>query len=236
MDGRVNVTLAVMVIVFTLISFVVGMTAIGEAMSFAYSNESAYFSVYASSGYYVTIIIINFINMIFQFIVLKEWMDVLNRNIVNTQSMISTIKTEDLSVKSEIETASLELKNAMVKGWPFWGYMISYIVGILFIFEMGITVIFEVLALVFLLIYLYHIFSSSSAIYKTKSRLYSYLRNMKGLPNVQDIPQITQRNIFLVVIFTIITAGIYWLYLIVKLSMEINEYVKNDEITRTQLA
>ncbi len=235
MDGRVNVTLAVMVIIFTLISFVVGLTVIGEVMSFAYNNQGAYVSLYAGSGYYVTILIISFINMIFQFIVLKEWMDVLNRNILNTQSMISTIRTEDLSVKSEIEAASLELKNAMIKGWPFWGYMISYILGILFIFEMGIAMFFEILAFVFLLIYLYHIFSTSSSIYKTKSRLYSYLRNMKGLPNVQDMPQITQRNIFLVVVFTIITAGIYWLYLIVKLSMEINEYVKNDEITRTKL-
>ncbi|BBJ27721.1 hypothetical protein [Athalassotoga saccharophila] len=234
MDGRVNVTLAVMVIIFTLISIVVLFTAVGEIM-YSYNNQSAYIT-YANSGYYVTIMIINFINMIFQFIVLKEWMDVLNRNILNTQSMISTIKTEDLSVKSEIETASLELKNAMVKGWPFWAYMISYIIGILFVFEMGVMALFEILAFIFLLIYLYHIFSSYSAIYKTKSRLYSYLRNMKGLPNVQDVPQITQRNIFLVVIFTIITAGVYWLYLIVKLSLEINEYVKNDEITRTKLA
>lgn len=233
MDGRVNVTLAIMVVIFTLIGFVILMTTFGEIISVSsYQDFSTY--IYIGSGYYVTILIINLINMIFQFIVLREWMMVLNKNILNTQDMLSSIKTEDLSLKSEIEAASLELKNELIPSWPFWGYIFSYTIGILFIAEMGITFIFEILAFIFLLIYLYRIFVSASAIYKTKYRLYAYLRNSKGLPNVQDIPQITQRNIFLVVLLTVITIGIYWLYLIVKLSFEINEYVKNDEIVRAK--
>jgi uncharacterized membrane protein YjgN (DUF898 family) len=39
----------------------------------------------------------------------------------------------------------------------------------------------------------------------------------------------------LVIILSVITLGIYWAYILIKLSMEINEYVASDEKVRPEL-
>ncbi len=239
MDGRVNTGLAVVVVVLLITSFFISM-AFMMPVSFSIMQSQNYemggFYPYLSglSYYYFITIVMGIILMILQLILLKQWMNVLNRNILNTQSLLASIKTDDVSVKSEIETASMEMKNEVIPGWAFWGYIISYLLTIVFSFIGYVAVIFAIVSLIFFLIYLHEIFSTSSDLFKTKSRVYSYLKNMKGLPASEEIMPVTRRNLFLVILLTIVTFGIYWLYLIIKLSYEINEYVKSDEIARVK--
>jgi hypothetical protein len=242
MDGRVNIGLAVTVIILTIFSFFVSMifmipVAYSMINSQAYGNGIETFSYYFSgfSYYYFVTIVLGMIIAILEIILFKQWMNVLNRNILNTQRMLSNVRTEDISVKSEIETASVELRNEMIPNWAFWGFIISYLAMLGLSFLGSMVLLFGLISFIFFLIYLHQIFTTSHDLYKIKARVYSYLKNMKGLPSIEEVTSVPRRNIFLVVLLTIITIGIYWFYLIVKLSVEINEYVKSDELARIKL-
>ncbi len=242
MDGRVNVGLAVAAVILVFVSLIFGMVSTASIMgglawqSMNYGTFDFYPLVTGTLGIYIVVLILGIITAIFQFVVLKQWMNVLNGNIKNTIKLFSAIQTDNVSVKSEIEASSAELGNEKVPGWAFWGYLISYILSMVFAFTVVIPAITGVIALIFFLIFLYHIFSTSDSVYSKKTRAYSYLRNMKGYPQVEDISKITKRNVFLVLVLTIVTVGIYWLYLFIKLSTEINEFAKTDEAARTRLA
>ena len=50
-----------------------------------------------------------------------------------------------------------------------------------------------------------------------------------------EVYRIPSRNIITFIILSVITLSIYWLYLLVKLSSEINNYVKSDEKMRKEI-
>lgn len=241
MDGRVNIGLAIGAVIMIIaggiasaaISFSINYNVITSMDEMGMNMPSL---IAYGIGYYLVIVIIGAITMILLFIVLKEIMDVLNRNIENTRALLASVMTDDTSVKSEVEAAARELKDERIQGWAFWGYFISYIVGLIFTFVPPVALTFGVAGLIFFLIYLHQIFSTSTSIYTIKIRAYSYLKNMKGLPQIEEVQSITKRNVFLVLILMIVTFGIYWLYLIVKLPSEVNEFVQTDEAVRTKLA
>lgn len=242
MDGRVNVGLAVTAVILIFVSLIFGtVSAVSLMSSVAWQNfnngtfDSFSLMAGAMGGYFI-LMILGIVTAILQFIVLKQWMDVLNGNIENTKKMFSGIQTDNMSVKSEIEAASVELDNEKIPGWAFWGYLIAYVISSVFSFTVWITMIAGPIAFVMILIFLYHIFSTSNSVYAKKARAYSYLRNLKGYPQIDGISRITKRNLFLVIVLTVVTFGIYWLYLFIKLSTEINEFVKTDEEARTKLA
>jgi hypothetical protein len=68
-----------------------------------------------------------------------------------------------------------------------------------------------------------------------KDKIYSYLKGAKGYNSESYIFRIPQRSVALVIILSVITLGIYWAYILIKLSMEINEYVASDEKVRPEL-
>ncbi len=237
MDGRVNVGLAVTVIILIVIMFVTSTIIMAAGMrAFGGMDTGMDMPILLSVGStaYVFVLILGIVTAILQLIVLKQIMDVLNNNIVHTRAMLANIQTDDLSIKSEIEAAARELESESIPGWAFWGYVISYVVAMIFSFVPPVTTVFGLVGFVFFLIYLHQIFSTAASIYGVKNRVYSYLRNMKGLPQIEELRPIAKRNIFLVLILTIVTFGIYWLYLLVRLPTEVNEFVKSDEGIRAR--
>jgi len=68
-----------------------------------------------------------------------------------------------------------------------------------------------------------------------KDKIYSYLKGAKGYNSESYIFRIPPRSVALVIILSVITLGIYWAYILIKLSMEINEYVASDEKVRPEL-
>jgi hypothetical protein len=68
-----------------------------------------------------------------------------------------------------------------------------------------------------------------------KDKIYSYLKGAKGYNSESYIYRIPQRSVVLVIILSVITLGIYWAYILIKLSLEINEYVASDEKVRPEL-
>lgn len=239
MDGRVNMGLAVGTIIMIIVSGIAS-AFIPFALHFNVVMNMDEMGINMPSlityglGYYFLMITLDVITMILLLMVLKEIMDVLNRNIENTRALLAKVITDDTSVKSEIEAAARELKSERIPGWALWGYFLSCVVGLVFAFVLPVASIFGIVGFVFFLIYLHQIFSTSTSIYAIKNRVYSYLKNMKGLPQVEEIRPITKRNVFLVLILMIVTFGIYWLYLIAKLPSEVNEFVQSDELVRAK--
>ncbi len=240
MDGRVNVGLAVTAIVLILVTTITSTVVMAMAGMRTFNGMTTGINMLSlisfSLGVYIFVLILGVITAILQFVVLKQIMNVLNNNINHTRALLANIQTDDLSIKSEIEAAAKELESERVPGWAFWGYVVSYIIAFVFLFVPPMTSIFGLVGFVLYLIYLYQIFSTSASIYQVKNRVYSYLRNMKKLPQVEELRPITKRNIFLVLVLTIVTFGVYWLYLLVKLPTEVNEFVKSDEKIRVRFA
>lgn len=234
MDGRVNVGFAVIAEILTFISLIFEMISV--VLLIGSVGWDSFSMLTGARGEYFILLVLGIVSAVFQLIVLKQWMDVLNNNINNTKKLFSAIRTDDISVKSEIEAVSMELENEKIPGWPYWGYLIAYVILYLFSFAVWPTMIAGLIGFIMFLIFLHHIFSTSNSVYTKKARAYSYLRNLKGYPQIDDISKITKRNLFLVIVLTVVTFGIYWLYLFIKLSAEINEFVKTDELARTKLA
>ncbi|MCD6103632.1 MAG: DUF4234 domain-containing protein, partial [Thermotogaceae bacterium] len=90
-----------------------------------------------------------------------------------------------------------------------------------------IAVIFSLLAIIFLAIYLQSVFTVSKRLEEIKNTMYSVM----GISTLQ-MQNIKSRNIGLFILFVIITLGIYWLYLLIKLSSEINNYLDTDQRLR----
>lgn len=68
-----------------------------------------------------------------------------------------------------------------------------------------------------------------------KNKVYHYLKEEKGVSLSGEVYRIPSRNIITFIILSVITLSIYWLYLLVKLSSEINNYVKSDEKMRKEI-
>ena len=84
-------------------------------------------------------------------------------------------------------------------------------------------------------IYIHNIFKSTSKLSDLKDKIYRYLKEEKDVDLAGEVYRIPQRNIITFIILSVITLSIYWLYLLVKLSSEINNYVKSDEKMRKEL-
>ncbi|MBC7240295.1 MAG: hypothetical protein H5T71_09375 [Chloroflexi bacterium] len=120
-----------------------------------------------------------------------------------------------LSRLSELELAT----------WAFWAYTVIYIISL--ISGIGFKIILNVIAFVFLAIYLQSLFSISSELSMLKNTAYSYFLERPAL-----LPKVKERNIILVALFSVITFTLYWLYLMVKLTYELHDFIEEDKILR----
>ncbi len=180
-------------------------------------------------GIIVTGGILGFIAAIFQLIVMRQWSLSLEVNKDNTKIVLDylNMKAQDLEEKFDISLIRNKIESIDIKTWAFWLYLVFYILN--FLIPIGI---FGIIGLVFFAIYLQSIFTASKQLQEVKTTMYNVLSKVDMLVNLKLIKP---RNIGLVILLSIVTLGIYALYLLVALTKEINAFIDQDTELRSRL-
>jgi len=159
-----------------------------------------------------------------------QWMEVLNTNINNS---LNILRFMDNSKNGFFKSATVsdyinKLKKSKIDMFWFWVYVLLYIFG-------GISrkyaIYLNLSSFIFLGIFLQMIFISEKNLQMAKNHFYSILLPEK----YRFMNQIKPRNFLLVMLLTVITLGIYWYYLLIKHSSEINAFIVIDQENRRHL-
>ncbi|MEN3202782.1 MAG: DUF4234 domain-containing protein [Atribacterota bacterium] len=223
-EDRVSMPLAILAVVFVILAviFVIaGLVAAAQLQPAAAGGSIALVAVFGILG------------AIFQLLVLYQWAQAINRNIANTRDVFLNLKDrlED-PLRGEIGFFANRTEEFTVQTWPFWLYLVFYIIGL---FTGMYAIVFNILAFIFLAVYLALIFRSTGKLSDLKDKLYQYLEDKHGVRLGGRVFRIPRRNIVLFIVLSIVTFAIYWLYLLVKLSSEINHYLSTDETLRREV-
>ena len=176
--------------------------------------------------------IVSLLSFLFQSLCNYQWAKVLNRNIFETNKLLSDMmnKTNDEEVLYDFKWMSDKLNALWIQQWAFFGYVTMSLLGTIF---NNMTMLFSLFAFVFLAYYLSQIFKVSNELLRIKSQFYSFYLKEKYHEGLEYI--IPYRNIIMFFIFSVLTLGIYWYYLLFKLSTEINFFLDYDEKLMIQL-
>lgn len=146
------------------------------------------------------------------FVVYRQWTVLLNENVLNTKKLA--------------ESHGLDLKKVpLVPNWTYFTFVLFWFLSFLF----PEVWLFSLLQVVFFVTFLHFLFEAARYLHEEKARLW------QALFDVEFQPIIRKRNVLTVLLLTLITFGVYWLYLIVELSKEINEFLDADERTMKNL-
>jgi amino acid transporter len=228
-ESRVNVALAILAVIFVFLAVVV---AIAGAVVAVQEMASGRIPV-GGGGLIALTLVFGILGAIFQLIVLYQWSSAMNQNVKNTEQVLTSIKErlED-PLRGEVGFFLNRVEEYKVITWPFWVYLVMYIIGL---FTGWYAFLFNLIGFIFVAVYLSSIFKSTNKLSDLKDRIYQYLQEKKGITLPERIHRIKRYNIILFIILSVITFAIYWLYLLIKLSLEINRYLESDEKVRTQL-
>lgn len=204
-EGQVNEVVAVFIIVFGILSIILFLVPIVGGM------------LYAISG-------------ILQLWLMFQWVETLNTNIDNSLNILECMSDarDGLFKSVTISDYTAKLKRSKIEMFWFWVYVLLYIFG-------GVSrryaIYINLGAFVFLGVFLQMVFNSERNMQNAKNHFYSVL-----LPGrYRFMNQIRRRNFLAVILLSIITIGIYWYYLLIKHSSEINAFIKVDQENRGQL-
>jgi hypothetical protein len=166
--------------------------------------------------------IFQIISSILSFIVLYQWSQAVKTNIQNTQIILDHIREniQDDSKKNAIVALEARLKTIEIYDWAFWVYLICAIIGYINWYVFFINLI----GFVFLAIYLQNLFQACKKVQEAKNKVYQYVSS-KLILNGEIIKD---RNIGMFILLSIVTIGIYWYYILIKMSDEINEFLQWD--------
>lgn len=223
-EDRVSMPLAVLAVVFVILAVVFVIAGLVAAVQLQAGTAVGSIALVAVFG---------ILGAIFQLLILYQWARAINRNIANTRDVFLSVKDrlED-PLRGEIGFFANRTEEFVVQTWPFWLYLVFYVIGL---FTGMYSIIFNLLAFIFLAVYLAFIFRSTGKLSDLKDRLYQYLEDKHGIRLGGRVFRIPRRSIALFIILSIITFAIYWLYLLVKLSSEINHYLSTDEALRREV-
>lgn len=223
-EDRVSMPLAVLAVVFVILTVVFSVAGLFSA---------ATLQVGAMAGSFALVVVFGILGAIFQLLVLYQWSRAINQNISNTREVFLGLKDrlED-PLRGEIGFFANRAEEFVVQTWPFWLYLVFYIIGL---FTGVYAILFNILAFIFLAVYLSFIFRSTGKLSDLKDKLYQYLGEKHSVHLGGRVFRIPRRNIALFIILSIITFAIYWLYLLIKLSSEINHYLSTDEALRREV-
>jgi uncharacterized membrane protein len=231
-ENRVSVISAVLAVIFIILTPIVSIIGGFAAVSEVTTGDVATGAV-AAGGTVVIAVVFALISAILQAVVLYQWGNVINNNIKNTKHIFTHAKDQlQDPLRGEIGFFVNRLEDFLVQAWPFYIYLVLYIIAQ---FVGWYSFLLYLIGFVFLAIYLSNIFKATSKVSDMKDKIYSYLKGAKGYNSESYIFRIPQRSVALVIILSVITLGIYWAYILIKLSMEINEYVASDEKVRPEL-
>ncbi|HEY8542568.1 MAG TPA: DUF4234 domain-containing protein [Pseudothermotoga sp.] len=232
-ERKVNSSFAILAVVFSIVASLVGMIGaanilrgmfegfFGEGFGYGYGYARMF------GGMFITLLsgLLGILAAIFTLIVLNQWSNTLNENIQNTKVLLSYLK-QKVDADKQINLSVLEghLSALNLNIWAYWVYMTFYIVS--FIVPMA-SLVFAILAVVFLSIYLQSVFTVAKRLEEIKNAMYPML----GISSPM-LSYIKQRNVGIFILLVIVTIGIYWWYLLIKLSDEINQYIDADQKLR----
>ncbi len=228
-EERVSVTMAILAVIFVVSA--VGVAFAGMMMTFSALIMGQV--PVASIGVTAFTLVFGIISGILQVIVLYQWSKVMNQNITNTERVFQSIKErlED-PLRGEIGFFLSRVEEFRVITWPFWIYVVTYIIGL---FTGMYALLFYLIGFIFVAVYLSSIFKSANKLSDLKDKIYRYLQEKKHMMIEGEVYRIKRYNIIVFIILSIITFAIYWLYVLVKLSVEINRYVETDETIRARI-
>lgn len=232
-EKKVNTTFAILAVVFSIVAGFVG--AIGAfnvlrgMFEGIFGEGYGYGHGYARmfGGMFITLIsgLLGVLAAIFTLIVLSQWSSTLNENIQNTKALLGYLK-QKVETDKQINLSVLEghLSALNLNIWAYWLYLVFYIIS--FLVPMA-SFIFSILAIVFLSVYLQSVFTVARRLEEIKNAMYPML----GISSPM-LSYIKQRNVGIFILLVIVTFGIYWWYLLIKLSDEINQYIDADQKLR----
>jgi len=188
------------------------------------------FTAWVPFGFVVTMIL-GFINAVLQTILIFQWADVINTNIDNTRIFINQLISKKPEKASELQMMISQLQGIKIDMTMFWVYMVLYVLSQVLSFNYWITPVVSILAFIFLMIYLQNTFSQEHRLLSLKNQFYGHFS-----AHTYHLDQIKKRNVGLLILFVIITLGIYWWYILIKHSQEINDFVEADVNNRRMIS
>ena len=226
-EKKVNVGLAIAGILLSIVGSIITASSMSAIMGgFMMEEDMMPALIGGSIGLMVAGSVLGLISTIFILIVYHQWASVLNTNIANTINIFEYLKQKDPDKAPEYDTFLKSLKGIRVPGWPYWLFFI-FLLFYWFLFRVPGAFVFPILSVIFFLIHLHNVFFVADKLQELKSKAYLEFGNLP-----QGIQAIKTRNVLLVLLLTIVTFGIYWIYLIIKLSSEINSFIDVDKMAR----
>ena len=185
-----------------------------------------------AGGLLVVSLLLGVVGTVLQLVVVYQWGGALNANLANLRLLLQHLvalagdETERVTFQGALE----RLTGMGVSAGLFWGYVILHLAG--FFLPGGPGRLLGFLAFVFIAFYLNAVFKLTDAIQDLREKLYTHL-----LGEGTCIPKsrIRHRNVFVSLVFMVLTLGIYWLFLLYNLTTEINLYLDDDQAARNRI-
>jgi hypothetical protein len=183
-------------------------------------------------GILVISLFLGVIGTIMQLIVVYQWAGALNANLANLRLLLQHLvaragdETERVNFQGGLE----RLTGMRISMTLFWGYVLLHLAG--FFLPGGAGKLLGFVAFVFIALYLNAVFKLTDAVQELRQKLYAHVL---GEGPCLPPSRIRHRNLFLSLIFMVLTLGIYWLFLLYNLTFEINAYLDDDQAARSRI-
>jgi hypothetical protein len=224
-ENRVNVNLAIAALLIGILGVV--FSFIGNVTAFSSAILGIWQGVIAGGLTYRLSLLTNITVMVLQTIVIFQWSNTLNANIENTRISLSTLISENPG-NSDFSEMEYRISSLKLEPWTFWVYFVFYFLGTV---TTHYGWFLNLIGFVFLGIYLQKTFTTATRLQDYKERFYTVYRPS----SLYFVRHMKTRNIFVTVLLIIITLGIYWWYILIAFSKEINAFLDTDKKIRNSM-
>ncbi len=183
-------------------------------------------------GILVISLFLGVVGTIMQLVVVYQWAGALNTNLANLRLLLQHLVAHARDDTERVNfQGGVELLSGMgVSMMLFWAYILLHLAGFFFPASPGKLLGF--VAFVFIAFYLHSVFKLTDMVQELRQKLYAHvLGEGASLP----VNRIRHRNLFLSLVFMLVTFGIYWLFLLYNLTIEINAYLDEDQSARGRI-
>jgi len=232
-ERKVNTTFAILAVVFSVISGVIAVVGAGSFFMGAVEGLFGYGHPYGRivGGMVIVVFsgLLGILSAIFTLIVLNQWSSTLNENIQNSKILLDYAK-QKVETEKQMNLVALQshLSVLSLNVWAYWAYLIVYVISF---FIPMLSFVLWILSVIFLSIYLQSVFTVAKKLEEIKNIMYPVF----GISSPM-MSYIKQRSIGVFILLVIVTLGIYWWYLLIKLSDEINQYIDADQKLRQAIS
>jgi hypothetical protein len=224
-ENRVNVNLAIAALLIGILGAV--FSFIGSVAAFSSAILGIWQGVVAGGLTYRLSLLTNITVMVLQTIVIFQWSNALNTNIENTRLSLNALIKENPG-NSDFSEMEYRIRSLKLEPWTFWVYFVFYFLGTVTTHYGWLLNLF---GFVFLGIYLQKTFTTATRLQDYKESFYTVYRSSSRYL----VRHMKSRNIFVTVLLIIITLGIYWWYILIAFSKEINVFLDTDKKIRDSM-